>query len=123
MVEIRLEDVDKIFNQEVEALKDVNLTIQNKEFMVLVGPSGSGKSTCLNIIAGLDHVTEGDIWFGDINVTELSPKERNVAMVFQSYALYPHMTNRENMSFALRLAKRDKEFIDEQVKKAAKILG
>ena len=123
MVSVKLEKVNKIFDPNVHVLKDLDLNIQDKEFMVLVGPSGCGKSTCLNIIAGLELVTNGKIMFGDADVTELPPKERNLAMVFQSYALYPHMDVRKNMSFALRLAKKDPEYIEEQVQKAADILN
>lgn len=122
MVDIKLEEVNKIFGGDVHVLKDIVLTIKDKEFMVLVGPSGCGKSTCLNIIAGLEFVTSGKILFGDVDVSELPPKERQVAMVFQSYALYPHMNVKDNMSFALRLAKTDKKTIDERVAKAAEIL-
>ncbi|MHA1473634.1 MAG: ABC transporter ATP-binding protein [Promethearchaeota archaeon] len=123
MVSVKLEKVNKIFDPNVHVLKDLDLNIQDKEFMVLVGPSGCGKSTCLNIIAGLELVTNGKIMFGEADVTELPPKERNLAMVFQSYALYPHMDVRKNMSFALRLGKKDPEYIEEQVQKAADILG
>ncbi|UYP44263.1 Trehalose/maltose import ATP-binding protein MalK [Candidatus Lokiarchaeum ossiferum] len=122
MVNIELKKVNKIFKPDVHVLKGIDLTIRDKEFMVLVGPSGCGKSTCLNIIAGLEYVTDGNIFFGDVDVSELPPKERNLAMVFQSYALYPHMNVRENMSFALKLAKVDKEIINRNVVKAAKIL-
>ncbi|MFX1323878.1 MAG: ABC transporter ATP-binding protein, partial [Promethearchaeota archaeon] len=123
MVNIKLENVNKIFGSDVHVLKDVNLEIKDKEFMVLVGPSGCGKSTCLNIIAGLEFVTDGKVLFDDIDVTYLPPKDRRVAMVFQSYALYPHMNVRENMSFSLRLAKADKSLINKRVEAAAKILG
>ncbi|MFX1286384.1 MAG: ABC transporter ATP-binding protein [Promethearchaeota archaeon] len=122
MVDIKLEKVNKIFSGNVHVLKDIALTIKDKEFMVLVGPSGCGKSTCLNIIAGLEYVTGGKVLFGDVDVTELPPKERKVAMVFQSYALYPHYNVKDNMSFALKLAKTDKKIIDERVLKAAEIL-
>ncbi len=122
MVGIQLKEVNKIFKPDVHVLKGIDLTIKDKEFMVLVGPSGCGKSTCLNIIAGLEFVTDGNIIFGDVDVTELPPKERNLAMVFQSYALYPHMDVRDNMSFALKLAKVNKEIIERNVMKAAKIL-
>ncbi len=91
--------------------------------MVLVGPSGCGKSTCLNIIAGLEYVTDGRVLYDDMDVTYLPPKERRVAMVFQSYALYPHMNVRENMSFSLKLAKTNKSIINKRVKTAAEILG
>lgn len=123
MVEVKLEKINKIFKPDVHVLKDIDLTIRDKEFMVLVGPSGCGKSTCLNLIAGLELVTSGDIYFGDLCVSDLPPKERNLAMVFQSYALYPHMNVRKNMSFALRLAKEDQDVIDKRVQKAAEILN
>ena len=90
MVRIRLENANKIFQPDVHVLKDISLEIKDKEFMVLVGPSGCGKSTCLNIIAGLEYVTDGKVFFDDIDVTFLPPKQRKIAMVFQSYALYPH---------------------------------
>ncbi|TFG27091.1 MAG: ABC transporter ATP-binding protein [Promethearchaeota archaeon] len=123
MVNIKLENVNKIFPPDVHVLKNVNLEIKDKEFMVLVGPSGCGKSTCLNIIAGLEYVTDGKVYFDDANVTYLPPKDRRVAMVFQSYALYPHMSVRENMGFALKLAKMDKDVINKRVVEAAKLLG
>jgi len=123
MVRIRLENVNKFFDPDVHVLKDINLEIKDKEFMVLVGPSGCGKSTCLNIIAGLEYVTDGKVIFDDVDVTFVPPKERRVAMVFQSYALYPHMNVRENMGFALKLAKMDKREIKERVEEAAKLLG
>ncbi|MCK4237618.1 MAG: ABC transporter ATP-binding protein [Candidatus Lokiarchaeota archaeon] len=123
MVNIILEKVNKIFSPDVHVLKDIDLEIQDKEFLVLVGPSGCGKSTCLNIIAGLEYVTNGRILFNNIDVSYLPPKERKVAMVFQSYALYPHMNVRDNMSFSLKLSKTDKRIIDKRVKVAAEILG
>ncbi|MBY8984940.1 MAG: ABC transporter ATP-binding protein [Candidatus Lokiarchaeota archaeon] len=123
MVQIRLENVNKIFQPDVHVLSDLNLEIKDKEFMVLVGPSGCGKSTCLNIIAGLEYVTNGKVFFDDIDVTYLPPKERKVAMVFQSYALYPHMNVRENMGFALKLSKMDKGEIKRRVESAAQLLG
>jgi len=123
MVKIKLEKVNKIFNPNVHVLKDIDLEIKDKEFMVLVGPSGCGKSTCLNIIAGLEYVTDGRVLFDDIDVTYVPPKERRVAMVFQSYALYPHMNVRENMGFALKLSKVDKKEINRRVEVAAQLLG
>ncbi|MFX1385363.1 MAG: ABC transporter ATP-binding protein [Promethearchaeota archaeon] len=123
MVNIKLKKVNKIFGSDVHVLKDVDLEIKDKEFMVLVGPSGCGKSTCLNIIAGLEYVTDGKVLFDDIDVTYIPPKERKVAMVFQSYALYPHMNVRENMSFSLRLARTDHSLINKRVNEAAEILG
>jgi multiple sugar transport system ATP-binding protein len=123
MVKIRLENVNKIFDPDVHVLKNINLEIKDKEFMVLVGPSGCGKSTCLNIIAGLEYVTDGKVIFDDVDVTYVPPKERRIAMVFQSYALYPHMNVRENMGFALKLAKMDKREIKTRVEEAARLLG
>jgi multiple sugar transport system ATP-binding protein len=123
LVKIRLENVWKVFDSDVEVLKDVNLEINDQEFMVLVGPSGCGKSTCLNIIAGLEFVTEGKVYFDDVDVTNVPPKERKVAMVFQSYALYPHMDVRKNMGFALKLSKMDQDEIDKRVEAAAELLG
>lgn len=123
MVVIKLENVNKIFNPDVHVLKDIDLEIKDKEFMVLVGPSGCGKSTCLNIIAGLEYVTDGRIFFDDVEVTHVPPKERRVAMVFQSYALYPHMNVRDNMGFALKIERMDKEEIARRVENAAELLG
>ena len=123
MVKIRLEKVNKIFNPDVHVLKDINLEINDKEFMVLVGPSGCGKSTCLNIIAGLEYVSDGRVFFDDVDVTHVPPKERRIAMVFQSYALYPHMDVRENMGFALKLDKMEKEEITKRVENTAELLG
>ena len=122
MVKIKLEKVNKIFDPDVHVLKDIDLEIKDKEFMVLVGPSGCGKSTCLNIIAGLEYVTNGRVLFDDIDVTYIPPKERKVAMVFQSYALYPHMNVRENMGFALKLSKMNKKEINRRVEAAAELL-
>jgi multiple sugar transport system ATP-binding protein len=123
MVNIRLENVNKDFGPDVHVLKGINLEIKDKEFMVLVGPSGCGKSTCLNIIAGLEYVTDGKVIFDDVDVTYVPPKERRIAMVFQSYALYPHMNVRENMGFALKLSKMNKREIKKRVEEAAKLLG
>ncbi|MFW9819001.1 MAG: ABC transporter ATP-binding protein [Candidatus Thorarchaeota archaeon] len=122
MVRIILENVNKIFDPDVHVLKDLNLEIKDKEFMVLVGPSGCGKSTCLNIIAGLEYVTDGRVLFDDVDVTFVPPKERKIAMVFQSYALYPHMDVRQNMAFALKLSKMDKSEINRRVEAAAELL-
>jgi len=122
MVRIKLEQVNKIFDPNVHVLKDLDLEIKDKEFMVLVGPSGCGKSTCLNIIAGLEYVTDGRVFFDDVDVTYIPPKERKVAMVFQSYALYPHMNVRKNMGFALKLSKMDKNEINGKVEAAAELL-
>ncbi|MGW6792105.1 ABC transporter ATP-binding protein [Streptomyces chartreusis] len=122
MAEIILEGVTKRFPDGSLAVKDVDLEIADGEFVILVGPSGCGKSTTLNMIAGLEDITEGTLRIGDRVVNDLAPKERDVAMVFQSYALYPHMNVRENMGFPLRLAKVDKDTIDAKVTEAARIL-
>ncbi|WP_031103670.1 ABC transporter ATP-binding protein [Streptomyces sp. NRRL S-146] len=122
MAEIILEGVTKRFPDGSLAVKDVDLEIADGEFVILVGPSGCGKSTTLNMIAGLEDITEGTLRIGDRVVNDLAPKERDVAMVFQSYALYPHMSVRENMGFPLRLAKVDKATIDTKVTEAARVL-
>ncbi|MFC4463077.1 ABC transporter ATP-binding protein [Streptomyces xiangluensis] len=122
MAEIILEGVTKRFPDGALAVKDVDLDIADGEFVILVGPSGCGKSTTLNMIAGLEDITEGTLRIGDRVVNDLAPKERDVAMVFQSYALYPHMNVRENMGFPLRLAKVDKATINGKVEEAAQIL-
>jgi multiple sugar transport system ATP-binding protein len=122
MAGVRLTGVSKRFGP-VEVLKDIDLEIADGEFVVFVGPSGCGKSTLLRTIAGLEEATAGQIEIGGRLVNDLSPADRGVAMVFQSYALYPHMTVRENMAFALTLAKADKAEIDQRVKAAAEVLG
>ncbi len=122
MAEIILEGVTKRFPDGALAVKDVDLEIADGEFVILVGPSGCGKSTTLNMIAGLEDITEGTLRIGERVVNDLAPKERDVAMVFQSYALYPHMNVRENMGFPLRLAKVDKDTINAKVTEAARIL-
>ena len=106
MAEIVLDGVSKQFSDGYEAVKDMNLEIQDGEFMILVGPSGCGKSTALRMIAGLEDITDGELRIGDKVVNDLAPRDRDIAMVFQSYALYPHMTVRENMAFPLKLARR-----------------
>jgi len=105
------------------AVKDLNIEVADKEFLVLVGPSGCGKSTSLRMLAGLEEITEGEILIGDRVVNNVAPKDRDVAMVFQSYALYPHMTVYENMAFGLRLRKTPKQVIDQRVREAARSLG
>ncbi|MBW3619368.1 MAG: sn-glycerol-3-phosphate ABC transporter ATP-binding protein UgpC [Actinobacteria bacterium] len=117
-----MDGVWKIFPDGTEAVKDVNLTVEDGEFVILVGPSGCGKSTALRMVAGLEDISRGKLKIGDEVVNDLSPKERDIAMVFQSYALYPHMTVADNMGFALKLAKVDKSEIDKRVKDAADIL-
>src|SRR3954470_1777922 len=122
MAEIVLDHVTKRFPDGALAVNDVNLTIADGEFVILVGPSGCGKSTTLNMIAGLEDISDGDLRIGGKVVNNMSPKDRDIAMVFQSYALYPHMTVRENMAFALKLAKTPKAVIDQKVDEAARIL-
>ncbi len=121
MAEVALRNVVKRFD-EVEAVRSINLDIPDNEFVVLVGPSGCGKSTTLRMIAGLEEVTTGDIYIGGEIVNDLPPKDRDIAMVFQNYALYPHMTAFENMSFGLRLRKFSKDEIKKRVDNAARIL-
>jgi multiple sugar transport system ATP-binding protein len=122
VAEIVLNDVTKRYKDGTEAVKHMNLDIADGEFVILVGPSGCGKSTALRMIAGLEDITEGELLIGGEVVNDLTPKERDIAMVFQSYALYPHMTVRENMGFALKLAKEPKEEINQRVEEAARIL-
>lgn len=122
MAEIQITNLVKRFGQ-VTAVDGVNLTVKDKELLVLLGPSGCGKTTVLRMIAGLEMPTEGDIYIGGRNVTGIPPRDRNIAMVFQNYALYPHMNVYQNMSFGLKLRKRDKKDIDRRVNEAAKTLG
>jgi multiple sugar transport system ATP-binding protein len=123
MASIALEGVTKRYANGVVAVRDLTLEVEDGEFVVLVGPSGCGKTTTLRMVAGLEDVTEGTIRFGDRVVNSLSPKERDVAMVFQNYALYPHMTVRENIGFALKLAGMPKAEREQRVQEAARILG
>jgi multiple sugar transport system ATP-binding protein len=122
MAEIVLDSISKRFPDGFEAVKQMSLDVGDGEFMILVGPSGCGKSTALRMIAGLEDITEGDLIIGGERVNDLAPRDRDIAMVFQNYALYPHMTVRENMGFALKLAKTDKAEIDQKVTEAARIL-
>ena len=122
MAEIVLDHVSKRFPDGTTAVHDVNLNVDDGEFMILVGPSGSGKSTVLNMIAGLEDISEGELRIGGRVVNQLAPKDRDIAMVFQSYALYPHMTVRENMAFALNLAHAERAEIDRKVDLAADLL-
>src|SRR5712691_8274058 len=123
MAQIALESVTKVFGNDVIAVNEVSLEIGDGEFMVLVGPSGCGKSTILRILAGLEEVTAGEVFIGDRQVTDLPPKERDIAMVFQNYALYPHMTVEQNLGFGLKLAKTPKADLKRRVDDASKILG
>ena len=126
MASIDFEHVTKRYADGVEAVTDMNLPIVDGEFMILVGPSGSGKSTALRMAAGLEDVTEGVIRIGDDIVNDLAPRDRDIAMVFQNYALYPHMTVRENMGFALKLARVPRKEVArkvEEVRKPANLSG
>jgi multiple sugar transport system ATP-binding protein len=123
MAEIHLEGVTKVFGNDVVAVDDVSLAIGDGEFMVLVGPSGCGKSTILRILAGLEEVTAGEVYIGGRQVTDLPPKRRDIAMVFQNYALYPHMTVEQNLGFGLRLRKTPRAERDRRVLDVARILG
>jgi multiple sugar transport system ATP-binding protein len=122
MSEITLEGVTKVFDDGYEAVKEMDLEVGDGEFMILVGPSGCGKSTALRMIAGLEDISSGELKIGGEVVNDRAPKERDIAMVFQNYALYPHMTVRENMGFALKLAGVDKSEIESKVEEAAKTL-
>src|SRR5574342_373206 len=122
MAQVVLKDLVKRFD-EVTAVRDVNLQIKDKEFIVLVGPSGCGKSTTLRMIAGLEEISSGEIYIGARLVNDLPPKDRDIAMVFQNYALYPHMTVYDNMAFGLKMRKFPKAEIDTRVREAAQMLG
>ena len=122
MAQVVLKELNKKYD-EVHAVKDVNLTIRDKEFMVFVGPSGCGKTTTLRMVAGLEEITSGEISIGERVVNDLPPKDRDIAMVFQNYALYPHMSVYDNMAFGLKMRKFEKPEIDQRVREAADILG
>src|ERR1700754_1914501 len=122
MSEIVLDKVTKKYPDGTTAVHEVDLEIADGEFIILVGPSGCGKSTTLNMIAGLEDITSGELRIGGERVNDKAPKDRDIAMVFQSYALYPNMTVRENMAFPLRLAKMDKAVITQKVDEAANVL-
>ncbi|NGQ97093.1 sn-glycerol-3-phosphate ABC transporter ATP-binding protein UgpC [Brevibacillus sp. SYP-B805] len=122
MAQVRLNHIYKRYANNVTAVKDFHLDIEDREFIVLVGPSGCGKSTTLRMIAGLEEISEGDLYIGDRRVNDVPPKDRDIAMVFQSYALYPHMNVYENMAFGLKLRKFPKAEIDKRIQEAARIL-
>ncbi|MUL44165.1 sn-glycerol-3-phosphate ABC transporter ATP-binding protein UgpC [Streptomonospora sp. PA3] len=123
MAKIVLDGVDKVYSGGVKAVDNLNLQINDGEFMVLVGPSGCGKSTALRMIAGLEEITGGDLYIGDEVVNDRPPKDRDIAMVFQNYALYPHMTVEQNLAFGLKLRKIPKQEIQKRVQEAAAMLG
>ena len=122
MAKVTLKNIKKVYDKDVVAVQEFNLEIQDKEFIVLVGPSGCGKTTTLRMVAGLEDITAGELYIGDKLVNDVPPKDRDIAMVFQNYALYPHMTVYENMAFALKLRKTPKDVIDQKVRAAAEIL-
>ena len=122
MASLSLKHINKTYPNGFEAVKDFNLEIEDKEFIIFVGPSGCGKSTTLRMIAGLEDITSGELKIGDKVVNDVEPKDRDIAMVFQNYALYPHMTVYDNMAFGLKLRKVPKDQIDKMVREAAKIL-
>lgn len=123
MSELNLTHIKKVYPNGFEAVQDFNLDVKDGEFVIFVGPSGCGKSTTLRMIAGLEEITDGDLVIDGKRVNDLDPKDRDIAMVFQSYALYPHMTVRENMEFPLKIAKLPKDEIDARVAEAARTLG
>ena len=123
MADVTLKNIKKVYGKDVIAIKDANVEIKDKEFVVLVGPSGCGKSTLLRMIAGLEEISGGEMYIDDTRVNDLSPKDRDIAMVFQNYALYPHMTVFDNMAFGLKLRKFPKSDIKKRVENAAEILG
>ncbi len=122
MANLTLKNIDKVYDNNVQAVFDFNLDIKDKEFIVFVGPSGCGKSTTLRMIAGLEDITKGELYIDDKLVNDIAPKDRDIAMVFQSYALYPHMSVYDNMAFGLKIKKTPKEEIDKRVKEAARVL-
>ncbi|MBI2174803.1 MAG: ATP-binding cassette domain-containing protein, partial [Candidatus Omnitrophica bacterium] len=123
MAQVILKHISKVYAGGVPAVKDTSLSVESREFLVIVGPSGCGKSTLLRMIAGLEEATSGEIWIGNKLVNLVPPKDRDIAMVFQNYALYPHMTVFENMAFGLRLRGYGKREIEQRVRDAAGILG
>src|SRR3989338_2229736 len=123
MAQVSLQNISKVYPGNITAVDNVTIGVENKEFLVLVGPSGCGKSTTLRIIAGLEEPTSGEVYIGDKLANDIPPKDRNVAMVFQNYALYPHMSVFENMAFGLRLRRYPKDEIEKRVREAAGILS
>ena len=122
MASLSLKNICKVYPNGFQAVKDFNLEIEDKEFIIFVGPSGCGKSTTLRMIAGLEEISSGELRIGDKIVNDVEPKDRDIAMVFQNYALYPHMSVYDNMAFGLKLRKVPTDEIDKMVKEAAKIL-
>lgn len=123
MATLKFNNICKVYGKDTVAVKDFNLEVKDHEFIVFVGPSGCGKSTTLRMLAGLEEISSGELYIDDVLINDVQPKKRDIAMVFQSYALYPHMTVYENMAFALKIRKIPKAEIDERVKEVASILG
>ena len=123
MATLKFNNICKVYGKDTVAVKDFNLEVKDHEFIVFVGPSGCGKSTTLRMLAGLEEISSGELYIDDVLINDVQPKKRDIAMVFQSYALYPHMTVYENMAFALKIRKIPKAEIDERVKEGASILG
>jgi len=123
MATLEFKGLDKVYDNGIQAVFDFTLKVKDKEFIVFVGPSGCGKSTTLRMVAGLEEITQGELYIDDILVNDVAPKDRNIAMVFQSYALYPHMTVYDNMAFGLKLRKLPKDEIQKRVQNSAEILG
>src|SRR3989339_995936 len=123
MAEVTLRNVSKIYDGGIKAVDNISLDIKDREFVVLVGPSGCGKSTTLRMVAGLEEISSGTVSIGSRVINDVPPKDRDIAMVFQNYALYPHMTVYDNMAFGLKLRKFKKAEIDKRVREAAEILG
>ena len=123
MATLKFNNICKVYGKDIVAVKDFNLEVKDHEFIVFVGPSGCGKSTTLRMLAGLEEISSGELYIDDVLINDVQPKKRDIAMVFQSYALYPHMTVYENMAFALKIRKIPKAEIDERVKEVASILG
>src|SRR6188508_1619072 len=122
MAEVQLNQVDKVYEGGVHAVQDLSIDVADGEFLVLVGPSGCGKTTALRMVAGLESITDGTVTIGDRVVNDLSPKDRDIAMVFQNYALYPHLSVADNIAFGLRLRKMPKNLVEERIAWAAKLL-
>ncbi|MBR0387664.1 MAG: ATP-binding cassette domain-containing protein, partial [Clostridia bacterium] len=123
MSTVVLKNIKKVYDGNVLAVYDVNLEIADKEFIVLVGPSGCGKSTTLRMVAGLEDISDGELYIDGRLCNDVAPKDRDIAMVFQNYALYPHLSVYDNMAFALKLKKTPKDVIDKKVREVAEILG
>lgn len=122
MATLKFDNIQKIYDNGFQAVYDFNLDIKDKEFIVFVGPSGCGKTTTLRMVSGLEEISGGELYINGKLVNDVSPKDRDIAMVFQSYALYPHMSVYDNMAFGLKIAKLSKEEIDAKVRNTAKIL-